>query len=427
MLFKLSLKLAKFFLAAVTTVFFGVANASFHLWNITEVYSNADGSVQYIELIALAGGQQFLSGHKITSTSGGQTKTFFFSSDLPGDSAETSGGGIYGELVTNYRSFLVATQGFAALNLVAPDYVVPNGFLSATNGTINFADADVFTYAAVPTTGGLSLNRNLTAGPSSPTNFMGATGTIRPPVTVPNFSDMWWAGDVENGWGMSIQQHGNIQFNALYIYDTAGKPTWYVMSGGNWNPDFTIYTGALYSPRSAPLDNYTPAQFVVGASPGTATLSFVNNNAMTLNVTINGVSQQKSLTRLVFATTGSAPMQVGDMWWAGDAQNGWGLNLVQQGNTNFGVWYTYSADGKPTWYILPGGTWTGTTFSGAMYNTTGSPWLGVTYDPKMLVVNNMGTMTLNFANANSATMSYTFSAGPYSGLTQTKSLLRLAY
>ena len=47
-----------------------------------------------------------------------------------------------------------------------------------------------------------------------------------------NYSDMWWAGPIENGWGMSIQQHASgVQVNALYVYDIAGQPRWYVMSG----------------------------------------------------------------------------------------------------------------------------------------------------------------------------------------------------
>jgi hypothetical protein len=32
---------------------------------------------------------------------------------------------------------LIATQGFAALGLVTPDYVIPNGFIPLANGTIN--------------------------------------------------------------------------------------------------------------------------------------------------------------------------------------------------------------------------------------------------------------------------------------------------
>ena len=45
-------------------------HADFHLWIIDEVFSSADGTVQYVELRALSGGQQFLAGHAITAGTG---------------------------------------------------------------------------------------------------------------------------------------------------------------------------------------------------------------------------------------------------------------------------------------------------------------------------------------------------------------------
>ena len=395
--------------------FAGSSQAAFHLWQINEIYSNADGSVQFVELVALTGGQQFLAGHAITSQQqGGATNSFSFQANLPGD---TSG-----------RSFLIGTQGFAALNVVTPDYTVPNGFLFTSNGTINFAEsADIVSYASLPTSGGLSINRNGVSSTNSPKNFAGATGTV---VAVPaaplNYSDMWWGGEAENGWGMSIQQHGNIQFIAFYVYDNAGKPTWYVLPNGTWNANFTVYTGALYQPTSAPLNNYTPAQFVVGNSPGSATLTFSSLSTATLQYSINGISGQKSMQRQVFGR-GTSPLTVGDMWWAGSTQDGWGINLVQQSGVVFAVWYTYGSDGKPTWFVLPDGTWTNNTYSGPFYSTTGSVWLGAAYNPNQLMVTAAGTLSFNFANANNATMNYSFSSGPFSGTAQSKAIVRQPY
>ena len=408
-----------------------MAQASFHLWRITEIYSNADGSVQFIELTALAGGQQFIAGHSITSTQpGAQGRTFTFPSNLPGDSATMSedGGGYYGGGYTEYKSFLIGTQGFAALNVVRPDYTVSNGFLFTSNGTINFGEAsDIVSYASLPTTGGLSINASGSSALNSPKNFSGDTGSISATAPGPlNYSDMWWVGEAENGWGMSIQQHGNTQFNAFYVYDSTGKPTWYVMPGGTWNTNFTTYTGALYQPSSAPLNNYTPSQFMVGTSPGSVTLIFTSNSAATMQYTINGVSGQKLLKRQEFGT-GISPLTVGDMWWAGSAQDGWGINLVQHAGIVFGVWYTYGVDGKPTWYVLPNGTWNGTTYSGTFYSTTGSMWLGAAYNPAQIAVTVAGTLSFNFTNADNAAMNYSFTSGPFSGTTQSKAIVRQPY
>ena len=65
----------------------GGVGASFHLWRLSELYSNADGTVQFIELTALSGGQQFVMGHTITSTMGGTTQSFTFNANLPGNTA----------------------------------------------------------------------------------------------------------------------------------------------------------------------------------------------------------------------------------------------------------------------------------------------------------------------------------------------------
>jgi hypothetical protein len=115
---------------------------------------------------------------------------------------------------------------------------------------------------------------------------------------------------------------------------------------------------------------------------------------------------------------------VSDIWWAGLGQNGWGINFVQHGGIVFGVWYTYGLDGKPIWYVLPNGNWTGNTYAGALYSTTGSPWLGVTYNPSLLVPLEVGTLSFNFTNASNATMNYSFTAGPFAGTSQSKVISR---
>ena len=406
-------------------------HASFHLWKISELYSNADGSVQFIELTALSSGQQFIAGHRITSSQGAQVKSYTFPSNLPGETAIGMGGdGYYGANPDiEFKSFLIGTQGFAALNLVTPDFVVPNGFLFTSNGTVNFAESsDIRSYVSLPTSGGLSFNGNGITMMNSPINFSGVSGTIAVSAALGplNYSDMWWGGTAEDGWGMSIQQHGSTQFNALYVYDNVGKPTWYVLPTGTWNSTFTTYTGALYQPTSAPLNNYTKTAFVVPASPGNITINFTSASTATMQYTINGQAGTKSISRQVFGK-GSAPMNVGDMWWVGETENGWGINLVQQAGAVFAVWYTYGTDGKPTWLVLPDGTWTGNNYSGTMYSTTGSAWLGATYDKNLLGVATAGTMSFNFTNANSATMNYSFTGGPIAGVAQSKNIVRQAY
>jgi hypothetical protein len=242
------------------------------------------------------------------------------------------------------------------------------------------------------------------------------------------YSDMWWADQAENGWGMSIQQHGNVQLNAMYVYDGAGRPIWYVLPGGTWNADFTTYSGPIYQPTSAPLNNYidNTAPFAVGAPVGNISINFTRDSTATLQYVINGVTGQKSIKRQVFGR-GKSPLSVGDMWWGGKAQDGWGISITQQAGILLGAWYTYGPDGKATWYVTTEGTWNGNTYTGAFFSTTSSAWLGAAYDPALLKVAPAGNLTLNFSDANTATMTYAFTAGPFAGTTQTKPIVRQPY
>jgi len=251
-----------------------------------------------------------------------------------------------------------------------------------------------------------------------------------PPIAIKpefNYSDMWWAGSMENGWGMSVQQHANnVQFNALYVYDNTGKPVWYVMPGGEWSNNFTTYAGPIFQPTGAPLNNYDAAALGNLDSVGNVSITFATSGTATLSFTINGISGTKSISRQSFAA-GTAPFVVNDLWWAGASQNGWGINLAQQQGTIFAVWYTYGLDGKATWLVMPGGAWNNNTYSGSLFTTTGAQWLGAAFNASAVVATNVGTLSFNFANANAATMTYNFSAGPFQGTIQSKQIVRQAF
>ncbi|HEX4859426.1 MAG TPA: hypothetical protein VFV17_10440, partial [Usitatibacteraceae bacterium] len=240
-------------------------------------------------------------------------------------------------------------------------------------------------------------------------------------------TDMWWAGQSENGWGVSIAQHGLQQFAVLFVYDNSGKPTFYAMPGGTFNASQTAFTGALYQPTSSPYFAYDSSLFRPGGatngSVGTATITYSSANAATLTYTINGISGTKQIVRQPFgADDGQPALQVNDMWWGGQAENGWGLNIAQQGRQLFPVWYTYNAQGNATFFAVPGGTWNGNTFTGDIYSTVSSAWLGVNYVPASFQVTKVGTMTLTFSDQSNGVMTYTVN-----GVTQSKAIVRQPY
>src|SRR5690242_20531561 len=91
-------------LLAASALVAAPAYASFHTFQIAELYSSPDGSVQFVELHEAFGAnfEQFLSGHILASTQGATTRTYTFPNDLP--SGNTAG-----------TRVLIATPGFAAL------------------------------------------------------------------------------------------------------------------------------------------------------------------------------------------------------------------------------------------------------------------------------------------------------------------------
>lgn len=243
--------------------------------------------------------------------------------------------------------------------------------------------------------------------------FGGQTQTVDVNVGATAVQDMWWAGAAENGWGMSLVQHpSGVLFSVIYAYDASGSPTWYVMPGGTWNAAHTSITGPLYSPRGTPYTAYDATRFVPGNAVGTATIAFTDDNDASLDYTIGAVTGHKDIVRQPFGQNDFAfHSNVGDMWWGGMDQDGWGIGLLQQFGALFGVWYTYDASGAPTWFVMPNGSWSDVnTYTGRIYRTTGSPWLGQPYDPAMLTVTDVGPFTWHFG-ASGATFDYSINGG----------------
>ncbi|MGZ5078342.1 MAG: hypothetical protein ACXWHZ_02215 [Usitatibacter sp.] len=121
-------------------------------------------------------------------------------------------------------------------------------------------------------------------------------------------------------------------------------------------------------------------------------------------------------------TSGSGGIDYTDLWW-NPVESGWGLNLIQHpSGIIFGVWYTYDAAGKRTWFVLPSGSWTsGNVYSGPLYATAGPAFNG-SFDPSLVRRTQVGTATLTFSDANNATFAFTVN-----GVGGVKSITRIPY
>jgi hypothetical protein len=86
---------------------------------------------------------------------------------------------------TANHSVLIATQGFADLGIVTPDYIIPAGFLFTSGGTVTYAEgADMWVHGALPTDGVNAQFRSGQMLPNVATNFAGATASVVAPPSL---------------------------------------------------------------------------------------------------------------------------------------------------------------------------------------------------------------------------------------------------
>ena len=210
------------------------ALADFHEFRIEQIFSNADGTVQFVVMHNIGGnGEGFWLGHTLTSSDGvSPTKVFPFPSNLP---SQTTAG----------RRVLIATPGFAALGLVTPDYIIPNGFLPLTNGVVNYAGVDQvppvqvpqMRYAALPTDG-RAIDHGGNPIPNVATNFAGASASVQaapatpggPPVALVPEKGLWW-NPAEDGTGYNFDIKHGVLVMSMFTYESSGDSEWYVAAG----------------------------------------------------------------------------------------------------------------------------------------------------------------------------------------------------
>ena len=222
---------------------------------------------------------------------------------------------------------------------------------------------------------------------------------------------LWWNPN-ESGWGMSVTQHDDLIFAAMYTYDDAGKPTWFVIPNcplvtTNGPVTTTSCVGDIYQVNGAtPPTVPWNGSGKVTVKSGTGKLTFTNVKDGVMDFTINGRSGSKQITQQIFATaTTPPPVDYTDLWWNPN-ESGWGISLTQQSNIIFAAWYTYDNFGKPIWYVAPNcQMFNPGSCSSTLYQVTGgealyTPWNGT---DSVLAV---GNVTFVFSNAATATMNY---------------------
>ena len=159
--------------------------AGSHLWTINEVFSNADGTIQFVELHCPAGAdfETGVNSKNMTSLATGGDFT------IAGLSLSATGD----------KFLLFATADFAALpGAPTPDLIIPPGSVPfigiGVDEKIHYCPAcnyDSFSFLAdaLPVDGIDSLSFDLSTGTNSPTNFAGDSGSVIASDPVPSVSE----------------------------------------------------------------------------------------------------------------------------------------------------------------------------------------------------------------------------------------------
>jgi hypothetical protein len=408
-----------------------LACATFHLFTIEQIYSNADGTVQFVVLTTFFNGEDHWAGRALKSTTAVGEKVFAFPRPLPSD--DTAG-----------RRVLVGTQGFAALGIVTPDYVIPNNFIPTGAGTVDFAGVYSLAYSAgdLPTDGVNALYSDGSVKRNLATNFAGeraSVGATAPP-SASNYQGLWWAaGGTESGWGINFAHQGDAIFATWFTYDTMGKAWWLTMTANLTAPG--VYSGQLIHTNGAPFSAYTPPATVTAVGNGTLTFTSATTGtfAYTVNDGANVATQTKSIALQMFATVPTCvwgaqtnltlATNYQDLWWtAGGTESGWGVNLTHQGTTIFATWFTYDANRNPLWLSATLAQTGPKTYSGALVLTGGQAFNALPFDPTKITRKDAGTATFAFTDGNTGTFSYNVDLGDgVNRATQSKAITRQVF
>jgi len=303
-----------------------------------------------------------------------------------------------------------------------------------TKGTVSYQVANGFAipsfvvYTPFPGQSGVDTWTYQGTGPGGTTTVR--TASVNISSVANNYQGLWWAvAGSESGWGINFAHQGDTIFASWFTYDLAGKGMWLVMTAPKTAPN--TYSGTLYSTTGVPFNTVPyPPNAAVPTPRGTGTLSFTDVNKGSFAYTVDGVVQNKSITRQVFGTlptcataTGSltAAANYTDLWWASPAgsEAGWGINLNHEGDTIFATWFTYDLDGSPMWLVVTAPKSPPELYSGVLYRTTGLPFNTVPYAPNAAIATQVGTVTFTFSDGNHANFAYRIN-----GVGQNKAITR---
>jgi hypothetical protein len=126
-----------------------------------------------------------------------------------------------------------------------------------------------------------------------------------------DYTDQWWGGQAEHGWGVNFIEQGTIIFATLFVYGSDSTPRWFVAtmqgSGNSFSGPMYTTTGPYYGAGSFNGDS------TVATQVGTMSVTFQNAYIGLMTYTVSGVGVTKTIARQSFAANNLAGHYLGGL------------------------------------------------------------------------------------------------------------------
>jgi hypothetical protein len=252
------------------------------------------------------------------------------------------------------------------------------------------------------------------AGPE-PINDQAAMGAAPSYKTLENglyMSGAWsvsWSGSSAS---MTLAQISNDSF--IRTTGTLRTELWAVNTLPGRAQAFTGYRLAVFG-NLAPL---APRRVYTGVT-GSATMLYPPDGTYWLLLVLTEFDsacaqadrfcQQDSVPSDSRETFGAPPASnfgnFSDLWWNSN-ESGWGVTITHHSSgIAFITWFTYDDFGNPKWYVASNCRIVSNFCSDTLYETTGPPF-AATFNPAVISVRSVGSISLSFTGLNTGRMSY---------------------
>ncbi|MEO7742938.1 MAG: hypothetical protein ABIR98_08385 [Usitatibacter sp.] len=216
-----------------------------------------------------------------------------------------------------------------------------------------------------------------------------------------DYSDLWF-NPSQPGWGVFLDQQGATLFATLFTHDSGGNPQWLFMSNGTRQADGS-FTGDLHrtrGPLTQALKNVVTVgsmRFEPGAGDEAQLVYYVDGGLFTRSVERFRLDPKaaRHCHWAVDARETDAEHANFTALWSNPADPGWGLALSHQGDSAFGVLFTYDAQNRPTWAVMSNGS----------RNAQGG-FTGDLYRPLKDRIEDAGKISLAFAASDHGVLRY---------------------